>query len=74
VPKEKDRFVGFNLRGTKYIPFKQSEEFAKILRVCGLLIPLLLAGQMIHKSVETEEHYKSTLHLSQAKHEVRNPG
>lgn len=32
VPKEKDKFVGFNLRGTKYIPFKQSEEFARVLR------------------------------------------
>lgn len=32
VPDEKDKLVGFNLRGTKYIPFKQSEEFAKLLR------------------------------------------
>jgi hypothetical protein len=32
VPEEKDRLVGFNLRGTKYISFKQSEEFARILR------------------------------------------
>lgn len=32
VAEEKDKFVGFNLRGTKYIPFKQSEEFAKVLR------------------------------------------
>jgi len=32
VGKKKDNPVGFNLRGTKYIPFKQSEEFAKMLR------------------------------------------
>jgi hypothetical protein len=29
---ETDRPVGFNLRGTKHIPFKQSEEFARLLR------------------------------------------
>lgn len=28
--RSKEEFVGFNLRGTKHIPFKQSEEFAKL--------------------------------------------
>ena len=32
VAEEKDKAVGFNLRGTKHIPFKQSEEFANALR------------------------------------------
>ena len=32
VGRKKDNPVGFNLRGTKYIAFKQSEEFAKVLR------------------------------------------
>jgi hypothetical protein len=32
VPDDKDKFVGFNLRGTKHIPFTQTEVFAKMLR------------------------------------------
>ncbi len=30
--READKFVGFNLRGTKHIPFKKSEEFGKLLK------------------------------------------
>jgi hypothetical protein len=32
IPDEKDKFVGFNLRGTKHIPFTQTEDFARRLR------------------------------------------
>lgn len=32
VATAKEKFVGFNLRGTKHIPFKQTEDFARLLR------------------------------------------
>lgn len=32
VMEEKDKFVGFNLRAIKHIPFTQTEKFAEVLR------------------------------------------
>ncbi len=32
VARAKEKFVGFNLRGTKHLPFAQTEDFARLLR------------------------------------------